>query len=55
MALAAREDTINKTLKNFARTEQMIYNPELWDSWTMAQYENAPAIDFFAYAGALKK
>ena len=55
MALAAREDTINKTLKNFARTEQMIYNPELWDSWTMAQYENAPTIDFFAYAGALKK
>ena len=55
MALAAREETINKTLKNFARTEQMIYNPELWDAWSMAQYEGAPAIDFFAYAAALKK
>ena len=55
MALAAREESLNKALTSYARTAQLIYNPDLWESWSMKQYADAPAIDFFRYTGSLEK
>ena len=55
MALDAREEALTKTLKSYARTAQMIYNPDLWDSWRMDQYTEAPSIDFFAYTAVFEK
>ena len=55
MAIRAREELLNKALRNYARTAQLIYNPELWDSWSMSQFTEAPEIDFFAYTANLEK
>ena len=55
MAFAAREESLNKALKGYARSSPLIYNPDLWASWSMSQYSKAPDVDFFRYTGPLEK
>ncbi|MBO4873583.1 MAG: peptidyl-prolyl cis-trans isomerase [Lachnospiraceae bacterium] len=55
MASAAREESLNKALKSYARTAQLIYNPDLWAGWSMEQYSSAPPVDFFRYTAGLEK
>lgn len=50
-----REETLAEALKGFIRTTQILYNPKLWESWTMEQYASSPNVDFFRYAEALSK
>lgn len=55
MEMEARQESLNRTLKSLARTEQIIYNPDLWENWSMSQYADTPMVDFFEYTGALEK
>ncbi len=55
MEAEAREESLNELLASYAESVQLVYNPKLWDSWTMSQYGALPAVNFFDYCDALKK
>lgn len=55
MEMSAREETLNKALESFAESVQLIYNPQLWNSWSMSQYSSLPTVNFYDYSAALEK
>ena len=47
--------TVNRVLKELADTVQLIYNPKRWEGWTMQQFEEYPAVNFYDYVSELVK
>lgn len=55
MEKQARDENLNRMLKQLADTVQLIYNPKRWEAWTMQQYEECPAVNFYDYVSELIK
>jgi len=55
MERAAREAGLDKALRTFAASAELLYNPDLWNSWSMSSYQTYPAVSFFDYSAALEK
>ena len=55
MEAGAREENLNELLASYAESVQLVYNPKLWDSWSMSQYGSLPAVNFYDYCDELKK
>lgn len=55
MEQAIREETLTQALTKYLPEASILYNPTLWEGWTMESYHGAPAIDFFRYVEELYK
>lgn len=55
MEKLARDENLNRILKQLADTVQLIFNPKLWENWTMQQFEEYPAVNFYDYVSELLK
>lgn len=55
MERALREKNLSQVLESIAASVTLVYNPKLWDSWTMQQYASLPLVNFYDYSGELEK
>ena len=52
---SVREAGLDKALRTFAESAELLYNPDLWNSWSMSAYQSYPPVNFFDYSAALEK